>query len=267
MKNKLTNFSMVLLTLLASAAAHADMCDQPPFGTTEQEWRQAQAELEEIASALQTKLSPPGMFGRRKSTDSYLKEVVYKGLWKACHARYSAATLEDPEFEQAHIDLQQQKTLSPAILAVRFFHAQGYPFNPTTNVYCEMNGADGHPMWATGPECASAVTLRWQRTQQALRERQAQIQLEEQRQHPGLTYVYALFLCMRVTGNCRMAGPPRTQLGEFTPGDYFQTLAECKQRAETMTPYRDHGDGHYLVGDGMWYECRRHETDAWEPAN
>lgn len=137
------------LALLGSSVAQADMCDRPPFGASQPEWEAAQPELQAISANLQ---EGTGLLWNWHSRNWYLEHVVYRGLWKACRARFSASDLEDKDFAQAGIDLLQQKALPPITLAIRFFHSQGLG-NIETDMRCNGSDADGRAIWSTAEGC------------------------------------------------------------------------------------------------------------------
>ena len=78
--------------------------------------------------------------------------------------------------------------------------------------------------------------------------------------------IYAIFLCMQITGQCQQVEADRYSLGEWLPGTTYQSLEDCqfsihRGYAQNRSPDKN---GHFMIAKGMWYECLSRHVDTWE---
>jgi hypothetical protein len=280
--------ALVLLALFATCNAHADdaptypkvrpdaRCDAPPYGATPADYDAAQPAFEDVAKAIAIDMAarPGRVFGSTFAhrPDWYMKRVIPIGIRKACYVKLDGSPAARKDYHDAGIDDEQIEALTTATLAIRYFHSLGYPPGPQSDVLCSLHGPDNRPLWSTQSGCAqwAATKDRQERLQQ---EKQQELlkhaQQQEQREHPGITIIYAIFLCLPTIGQCQMYGAPRVDsFGNAFPEVTFHSLLECQQYVHRLGPISPPVDGRFMLPDGLWYECRRKrvDTEVWEAA-
>ena len=69
--------------------------------------------------------------------------------------------------------------------------------------------------------------------------------------------IYAIFLCQHATNTCTKQG--------YYSSLIFNTLAECYSYATFITHQSPTADGHFLMSEDLWFECRSKRVDTWQP--
>lgn len=78
--------------------------------------------------------------------------------------------------------------------------------------------------------------------------------------------IYAIFLCMQITGSCRLIGPTGVKIeGQWVMTSTFPTLSDCQKTIAQHYAPIEPTHGRYYVGNGMWYECMSRRVETWRP--
>lgn len=272
MRNLTVIFAALMLAWVDARAKDA-LCDRPPYGATSDEYAAAQLSLQDIANAIAE--NPGSHFGslalafRKRGPDWYMHNTIPEALADACSAKFRSNADVRQEYKQLAIDDKQVETLPTTTLAIRYFHSLGYPRNPEIDVFCRPGGAEA--IWTTRVDCDSRAAAREAAQSLAYHQQQTQAQRaaeQEQQRHPGVTLVYALFQCVNSNdyATCSRQGEARVTSMGVVPDWLFETLAECQNSARQITHSRPTPEGHFPLGNVIWYECRSKRIDTWEPA-
>ena len=78
--------------------------------------------------------------------------------------------------------------------------------------------------------------------------------------------VYAIFLCMQLSGDCQQVEAGRYSLGDWLPGTIYASIEDCRyaihqKYAPNVAPDRQ---WRFKIRGDMWYVCLGRQVNAWE---
>lgn len=79
--------------------------------------------------------------------------------------------------------------------------------------------------------------------------------------------IYAIFLCMQISGACQQVEAGRYALGDWLPGTTYESIEDCRyeihQRyAPGVAPDKQ---WRFKIASGTWYVCLERHVNTWEP--